>query len=140
MFRRDKQFRKHDAHGVHIAACISGLAQPDGSSYDPSSFNVRQFEEQYGPGGVPDGWSMAATTPVQSPGLILALGVFTALMSLGMIFVGSLAIGSGKELGTIVLGLGAGGGALAMSVQAFRIAAKRRRWLRIQQDNPEQEK
>ena len=43
MFHQDKQFRR-----------------PDGSLYDPSSFKVRQFEEQYGPGGVPEGWSMAA--------------------------------------------------------------------------------
>ncbi|MDQ0118928.1 hypothetical protein J2T22_002114 [Pseudarthrobacter defluvii] len=37
MFNQDKQFRK-----------------PDGTPYDPSSFNVRQYEEQYGPGGVPE--------------------------------------------------------------------------------------
>ncbi len=51
MFSQDKQFRR-----------------PDGTLYDPpSSFNVRQYEEQYGPpGGVPEGYSMGAITPVQS--------------------------------------------------------------------------
>jgi hypothetical protein len=53
MFNQDKQFRR-----------------PDGTLYDPSSFNVRQYEEQYGPGSVPERWSMAATTPLQSPGLM----------------------------------------------------------------------
>ncbi|UTT67827.1 hypothetical protein NMQ03_10900 [Arthrobacter sp. DNA4] len=42
MFNQDKQFRR-----------------PDGTPYDPSSFNIRQFEEHYGPGGVPEVWSMA---------------------------------------------------------------------------------
>lgn len=107
--------------------------RPDGTLYDPSSFNVRQYEEQYGPGGVPEGWSMAATTPVQSPGLIAAIGVFLALTSGWMIFVGFTTIGSGQELGTILLSFVVGIGSLAMSVQAFRVAGKRRRWWRHQQ-------
>jgi hypothetical protein len=122
MFRQDKQFRK-----------------PDGSLYDPSSFNVRQYEERYGPGGVPEGWSMAAVTPVQSPGLIIAMGVFTTLISLGMVVVGFLAIGAGGELNSILLGLGVGLGGLVMSAQAFRIAAKRRRWLLARQSNHEEQ-
>jgi len=116
MFFQDKQFRR-----------------PDGTLYDPSSFNVRQYEDQYGPGGVPEGWSMGAVTPVRSPGLIIAIAVFVTILSLGMIVIGFLAIGSGEEPTTILLGLGAGTGGLAMSVQAFRTAAKRRRWLREQQ-------
>ncbi|MGN7151106.1 hypothetical protein ACTHQ6_19115 [Arthrobacter sp. SAFR-179] len=122
MFSQDKQFRR-----------------PDGTLYDPSSLNVRQYEEQYGPGGVPEGWSMAATTPVQSPGLITALAAFTTALSLGMIAVGAWAIGAGKELTTILLGFGVGAGGLVMSVQAFRTAAKRRRWLQAQRSNAGQE-
>lgn len=118
MFNQKKQFRR-----------------PDGTLYDPSSFNVRQYQEQYGPGGVPEGWSMAATTPVQSPGLITAIAVFTTALSLGMIVVGVWAIGAGEKLTTILLGLGVGTGALVMSVLAFRTAARRRRWLRSQQEH-----
>ena len=118
MFNQEKQFRR-----------------PDGTLYDPSSFNVRQYEEQYGPGGLPEGWSMAATTPVQSPGLITAIAVFTTALSLGMIVVGVWAIGAGEKLTTILLGLGVGTGALVMSVLAFRTAARRRRWLRSQQEH-----
>jgi hypothetical protein len=118
MFSQDKQFRR-----------------PDGTLYDPASFNVRQYEEQYGPGGVPEGYSVGAITPVQSPGLIITIGVFTTLIALGMIVIGFLAIGAGGELDTILLGLGVGLGGLVMSVQAFRIAAKRRRWLLARQSN-----
>ena len=116
MFNQDKHFRR-----------------PDGTLYDPSSFNVRQYEEQYGPGGVPEGYSMGAITPVQSPGLIIALGVFTSLASVGLLGVSFVVIGSGGELKLILFGFAAGIGGLAMSVQAFRIAVKRRRWLRQQQ-------
>jgi len=116
MFNQDKQFRR-----------------PDGTLYDPSSFGVRQYEEQYGPGGVPEGWSMAATTPVQSPGLITGIAVFTAVLSLGMIAVGVWAIGAGEKPATVLLGLGVGTGALVMSALAFRTASRRRRWLRAQQ-------
>lgn len=116
MFNQDKQFRR-----------------PDGTLYNPSSFNVRQYEEQYGPGGVPEGYSMGAITPVQSPGLIIALGIFLTVMSLGLLAVGFYSIGAGEEVSTIVLGFAGGIGGLVMSVQAFRIAVKRRRWLRDQQ-------
>ncbi|MDR6506266.1 hypothetical protein [Arthrobacter oryzae] len=116
MFNQDKQFRR-----------------PDGTLYDPSSFNVRQYEEQYGPGGVPEGYAMDAITPVQSPGLIIALGVFTSLVSVGLLSVSLMVIGSGGELKLILFAFAVGIGGLAMSVQAFRIAVKRRRWLRQQQ-------
>ena len=116
MFNQDKQLRR-----------------PDGTLYDPSSFNVRQYEEQYGPGGVPEGYSMDAITPVQSPGLIIALGVFTSLVSVGLLSVSFVVIGSGGELKLILFAFAVGIGGLAMSVQAFRIAVKRRRWLREQQ-------
>jgi hypothetical protein len=122
MFNQNKQFRR-----------------PDGSLYDPSSFNVRQYEEQYGPGGVPVGWSMDAITPIQCPGLITALAVFTTALSLGLIVIGFLALGAGEALSTILLGFGAGTGGLLMSAQAFRTAKRRRRWLRDQQDNTAQE-
>lgn len=113
MFNQDKQFRR-----------------PDGTPYDPSSFNIRQFEEHYGPGGVPEGWSMAAITPVQSPALITGVAVFTALLSGGMQAVGILVVAQGGELRTALLGLGVGAGGLMMSAFAFRTAVKRRRWLR----------
>jgi hypothetical protein len=87
MFSQDKHFRR-----------------PDGTLYDPASFNVRQYEEQYGPGGVPEGYSAGAITPVQSPGLIIAAGAFITLISLGMIMVGFLAIGAGGELNTRITG------------------------------------
>lgn len=122
MFNQDKQFRR-----------------PDGTLYDTSSFNVRQYEEQYGPGGMPEGWSMAATTPVQSPGLITAIAVLTTALSLGMIAVGIWAIGAGEKPTTILMGLGVGTGALVMSVLAFRTAARRRRWLRGRQATARQE-
>ena len=123
MFNQSKQFRR-----------------PDGTLYDPSSFNVGQFEDEHGPGGVPAGWSMAATTPVQSPVLITALAVVLTFLSLGMVVFGVWAIGGGEELTTILFGFGVGAGGMAMSVQAFRIAAKRRRWLRSQQHNAGQER
>jgi len=116
VFNQDKQFRR-----------------PDGTLYDPSSFNVRQYEEQYGPGGVPEGWSMAATTPVQSPALIVGIAVFTTLLSGGMLAAGILVIGHGGELRTALPGLGVGAGGLVMSAFAFRTAVKRRRWLRERQ-------
>ncbi|MEV4951761.1 hypothetical protein [Paenarthrobacter nitroguajacolicus] len=115
MFSQDKKFRR-----------------PDGTLYDPSSFNVRQYEEQYGPGGVPEGYSMGAITPVQSPGLITALAIFLTLISVGMLAVSFFVIASGGELKVILLGFGVGVGGLVMSVYAFRLAVKRRRWLREQ--------
>ena len=122
MFSQDKQFRR-----------------PDGTLYDPASFNVRQYEEQYGPGGVLEGYSMAAITPVQSPGLIVTVGVFLTILSLGMIAIGFVAMRAGEELSGILLGFAGGGGGLLLSVQAFRIAVKRKRWLGAQQANGEQE-
>ena len=115
MFSQDKKFRR-----------------PDGTLYDPSSFNVRQYEEQYGPGGVPEGYSMDAITPVQSSGLITALAVFLTLISVGMLAVSFFVIASGGELKVTLHGFGVGTGGLVMSVYAFRLAVKRRRWLREQ--------
>ena len=106
--------------------------RPDGTLYDPSSFNVRQYEEQYGPGGVPEGYSMGAITPVQSPGLITAIGIFVTVISVGLLLVSFLLIASGGELKLILFGFAVGLGGLAISVQAFRTALKRRRWLRDQ--------
>jgi hypothetical protein len=122
MFSQDKQFRR-----------------PDGTLYDPSSFNVRQYEEQYGPGGVPEGYSMDAITPVQSPGLITAIGIFITAISVGMFGVSFTLMGSAGELRLILFGLAVGIGGLAMAAQALRIAMKRKRWLRNQKAKPEQE-
>lgn len=57
MFSQNKQFRR-----------------PDCSLYDPRSFNMRQYEELYGPSGVPEGWSMGATARH-----LAAHGTFTAV-------------------------------------------------------------
>jgi hypothetical protein len=122
MFSQDKQFRR-----------------PDGTLYDPSSFNVRQYEEQYGPGGVPEGYSMDAITPVQSPGLITAIGISITAISVGMFGMSFTLMGSGGELRLILFGLAVGLGGLAMAAQALRIAMKRKRWLRNQEAKPEQE-
>ncbi|NQD89000.1 hypothetical protein HP499_14480 [Paenarthrobacter sp. CM16] len=81
MFSQDKKFRK-----------------PGGTHHDPISFNVRQYEEQYVPGAAPQGYSMGAITPVQSPGLITAPAVLVTIMSFGVIFLGFLAIAAGGEL------------------------------------------
>jgi hypothetical protein len=59
---------------------------------------VRQYEEQYGPGGVPEGYSMAAITPLQSPRLIIAVGVFLVFMA-GIMTYGALAAAADSEPG-----------------------------------------
>lgn len=63
--------------------------RPAGTPYDPNRFNVRQYEEQHGPGGVPEGYAMAAITPLQSPRLIIAVGVFLVFMSGTMTYGGA---------------------------------------------------
>jgi hypothetical protein len=96
--------------------------RPDGTPYDPNRFNVRQYEEEYGPGGVPEGYSMAAMRPVQSPGLITGIGIFLIVMA-GMMIYGAFAA-AGEP------GLSIYAAIVAGAVWAFIIAARRRRWLR----------
>lgn len=103
--------------------------RPDGTPYEPNDFNVRQYEDQYGPGGVPEGWSMAATTPVQSPAMMVGIGVFVSLISLMMLVVGFIFLGS-LEAKSLFLAFGVGIGGLAVSAYVFRLAAKRSRWLK----------
>ena len=74
--QRPQDFRKTSSAGIGIYFVEPDrpvFRRPDGTPYDPSPFNVRQYEEEYGPGGVPEGYSMAAITPLQSqarsPGL-----------------------------------------------------------------------
>lgn len=121
MFSNDKQFRR-----------------PDGTLYDPSNFNMKQYEKQYGPGGVPEGYSMGAITPVQSPATIIGLGVFLVLISVMMLTMGILSIGQGAELRTIIMMFVGGAGGLTFSVYSFRLAGKRKKWLQEQGDKAAQ--
>jgi hypothetical protein len=101
--------------------------RPDGTPYDPNRFNVRQYEEEYGPGGVPEGYSMAAMRPVQSPGLITGIGIFLIVMA-GMMIYGAFA--AAGEPGLSIYAAIVAVLTLAGAVWAFIIAARRRRWLR----------
>lgn len=103
--------------------------RPDGTPYDPSRFNVRQYEEEYGPGGVPEGYSMAAITPVQSPRLITGVGIFLIFIA-GMMIYGAFA--AAGEPGLSVYAAIVAALTLAGAVWAFIIAGRRRRWLREQ--------
>jgi len=107
--------------------------RPDGTPYDPNRFNVRQYEEQYGPGGVPEGYSMDAITPVQSPGLITGIGIFLIAMA-GMMVYGAFA--AAGEPGLSVYAAIVAALTLAGAVWAFIIAGRRRRWLREQSKAP----
>lgn len=104
----------------------------DGTPYDPSPLNVRQYEEEYGPGGVPEGYSMGAITPLQSPGTIIGAAFFVIAVSGFMFVLAFTAAGSGSAphvpiVATIVGVLG-----LLSATWAFVIAGRRRRWLREQ--------
>lgn len=106
--------------------------RPDGTPYDPSPLNVRQYEEEYGPGGVPEGYSMGAITPLQSPGAIIGVAFFVIAVSGFMFVLAFTAAGSGSAphvpiVATIVGVLG-----LLSAAWAFVIAGRRRRWLREQ--------
>lgn len=102
--------------------------RPDGTPYDPSRFSVRQYEEEYGPGGVPEGYSMAAVTPLQSPAAITAVGAVLVILSGFLVFLAFAAAESAPGVSVysgIVAALVLGGAAWA-----FIIAGRRRRWLR----------
>lgn len=102
--------------------------RPDGTPYDPSRFKVRQYEEEYGPGGVPEGYSMAAVTPLQSPRAIAAVGVVLVILAGLMVFLAVAAVESEPNVSVysgIMAVLVLGG-----ATWAFIIAGRRRRWLR----------
>lgn len=122
MFNQNKQFRR-----------------PDGTLYDPSSFNVRQYEEQYGPGGVPEGYSMDAITPLQDPTTIRVAACFLALIGGGMLALGVYCFTLPDEVGTGIWSIIVGLATFVMVWWAFVIAGRRQRWLREQQDKTEQE-
>lgn len=105
--------------------------RPDGSPYDPSGFNVKQFEEQYGPGGVPEGWTApgSAISPIQNPNGILVLGGFMLFLSGVFVLVGITTFNSGDTklfIVSIILTLFS----LGFVVWSFVISQRRRKWLR----------
>ncbi len=122
MSNQDKQFRR-----------------PDGTPYDPSPFNVRQYEKQYGPGGVPDGYSMGAITPLQDPTTIRVAACFLALIGSGMLTMGfycfTLPDESWTGIWSSILGLAT----FVMVWWAFVIASRRQRWLHAQKAKTGQE-
>ncbi|UZX04192.1 hypothetical protein F8G81_17440 [Arthrobacter sp. CDRTa11] len=103
--------------------------RPDGTPYDPNPFNVRQYEKQYGPGGVPEGYSMDAITPVQSPRLITGIGIFLTAMAGMMIYGAFAAVG---EPGLSIYAAIMAALTLAGAVWAFIMASRRQRWLQEQ--------
>ncbi|MDQ0800293.1 hypothetical protein [Arthrobacter sp. SLBN-112] len=102
----------------------------DGAPYDPNPVNVRQYEEEYGPGGVPEGYSMAATTPLQNPGAIIGAGIFVVAVSGFMFLLAFTAAGSGSAPHVPVVATIVGVLGLLSAAWAFVIAGRRRRWLR----------
>lgn len=105
--------------------------KPDGSPYDPSGFNVKQFEEQYGPGGVPEGWTApgSAISPIQDPNGILILGGLMLFLSGLFVFAGIMALKDGDTglfICTVLLTLFS----LGFVVWSFVISQRRRKWLK----------
>ena len=109
----------------------------DGTPYDPNPVNVRQYEEEYGPGGVPEGYSMAATTPLQSPGTIVGVGIFVVAVSGFMFLLAFTAAGSGSAPHVPVVAAIIGVLGLLSAAWAFVVAGRRRRWLRAQAQKPQ---
>jgi hypothetical protein len=105
---------------------------PDGSAYDPSPVNVRQYEDQYGPGGVPEGYSMAAITPLQDPTTIRVAACLLALTGGGMLALGFYCFTLPDKVGTGIWSIIVGLGTFVMVWWAFVIAGRRRRWLQEQ--------
>jgi hypothetical protein len=108
--------------------------RPDGTPYDPSPFNVRQYEEEYGPGGVPEGYSMAAITPLQSPGAITGVAIALVALSGFMFYLAFAAAGSASNVSVYSAIVGALG--LVTATWAFVMAGRRRRWLRSRNAAP----
>lgn len=105
--------------------------RPDGSPYDPSGFNVKQYEEQYGPGGVPDGWTApgSAITPIQDPNIIVAMTVFLIFIAGLLVFAGISALNEG-DISTFVWSLIVAWATLGFCIWGFVIASRRRKWLK----------
>lgn len=122
MFNQDKKFRR-----------------PDGTLYDPSPFNVRQYEDQYGPGGVPEGYSMGAITPLQDPTTIRVAACFLALLGGGMLTMGVYCFTLPDEVWTGIWSIIVGLGTFVMVWWAFVIAGRRKRWLQEQKAKAGQE-
>jgi hypothetical protein len=126
----------HDHKATHEEECFVKqdrpvFRRPDGTPYDPNRFNVRQYEGQYGPGGVPEGYSMDAKTPVQSPRLITGVGIFLMVIA-GIMVYGAFAAAGDPGLSVYAATVAAL--ALAAAVWAFVMASRRRRWLLEQSD------
>jgi hypothetical protein len=113
--------------------------RPDGSPYDQNPVNVRQYEEQYGPGGVPEGYSMGAITPLQDPTTIRVAACFLAIIGAGMLALGFYCLTLPDEVGTGIWSIIVGLAAFVMVWWAFVIAGRRRRWLQEQNDGTGQE-
>lgn len=108
------------------------LRRRDGTPYDPSKFNVRQYEDEYGPGGVPDGYSMGAITPIQNPTGIRVLSCIMALLATGMLGLGVYCFTLPDEASTGVWSIIVGLAAFVMVWWGFVIAGRRQRWLAAQ--------
>lgn len=99
---------------------------PNGPNYDPSPFNVNQYRDEYGPGGVPSDYTFHAKTPLQNPNAIRILGVVLFVIACVPIYPATLsgfAMPSSIYAGLVFLGAAAAG------VWAFIIAGRRQRWL-----------
>lgn len=103
-----------------------GNPQEPSRNYDPNPFNVRQYEDEYGPGGVPKGYTFHGKTPLQNPNGIRVVSVFMLLMGGFLVF---LMIKAGPAEPSFY---GAGAmalGAWAMATWGFIIANRRQKWL-----------
>jgi hypothetical protein len=121
MFNQGKQFRRSD-----------------GTPYDPSPVNVRQYEEQYGPGGVPEGYSLGAITPLQDPRTIRVAACFLALIGGGSLALGFYCLTLPDEVGTGIWSIILGLATFVMVWWAFVMAGRRQRWRQAQQTKAEQ--
>lgn len=109
MFNQDKQFRR-----------------PDDKPYDPSSVNVRQYEEQYGPGGVPDGYSMGAITLLQDPTILRVAACCLAIIGGGLLTLGIYCLTLPDVVGTGIWTIIVGLATFVMVWWAFVIAGRQR--------------
>ncbi|POH74193.1 hypothetical protein [Arthrobacter glacialis] len=99
---------------------------PNGANHDPNPFNVRQYEQEYGPGGVPPDYTFQAKTPLQNPNAIRFLGVVLFVIACVPIYPATI---SGFALpGSIYAGL-VFLGAATTGVWAFIVANRRQKWL-----------
>lgn len=101
----------------------------NGAPYDPNPANVRQYEEQYGPGGVPEGYAIAAVTPLQDPTAIRVAACFLTLFAGGMLALGFHCLTVPDKAGTGIWSIIVGLAAIVAACWAFVIAGRRKRWL-----------